>query len=289
MTGRPLRCAKKMEIKMTADFSVLMSVYDKEKPEWFREALESVVSQSCQPGEVLIMQDGPLTAELDSVLAEYQGRYPFIRTVAMKEHVYLGRALAAGVENCRYELIARMDTDDLARPNRFELQFKYMQEHPAVAAVGGYMEEFFDGTDFRQTKTMPLEPDEVRRYARYRNPLNHMTVMFRRSAVLEAGNYRHFPFLEDYDLWARMLGKGDILANIPEVLVDARTSADLYKRRGGWSYFKRYVTHRGNQRKEGLLTGKEYVISLVLCFGMTMQPAFLRKMAYRKLLRRNSG
>ena len=102
------------------------------------------------------MQDGPLTAELDSVLTEYQGRYPFIRTVAMKEHVYLGRALAAGVENCRYELIARMDTDDLARPNRFELQFKYMQEHPEVAAVGGYMEEFFDGTDFRQIKTMPL-------------------------------------------------------------------------------------------------------------------------------------
>ena len=271
--------------KMTADFSVLMSVYDKEKPEWFRAALDSVVSQSCQPGEVLIMQDGPLTDELYSVLTEYQGRYPYIRTIALKDHVYLGRALAAGVENCRYELIARMDTDDLARPGRFELQLKYIQEHPEIAAVGGYMEEFFDGSDFRQLKTMPLAPEEVRRYARYRNPLNHMTVMFRRSAVLKAGNYRHFPYLEDYDLWARMLGKGYVLANIPEVLVEARTSSDLYRRRGGWSYFKRYVTHRGNQRREGLLNTKEYVISLILCCGMTLQPAWLRKLAYRKLLR----
>ena len=270
---------------MTAEFSVLMSVYDKERPEWFRAALDSVVSQSCMPGEILIMQDGPLTAELDEVLEQYQAQYPCIRTIVLREHVYLGRALAAGVEACRYELIARMDTDDLARPERFALQTKYMQEHPEVAAVGGYMEEFYDGTDFRQIKTMPLEPEEVRRYARYRNPLNHMTVMFRRSAVLEAGNYRHFPLLEDYDLWARMLGKGYVLANIPEVLVEARTSPDLYKRRGGWSYFKRYVTHRGNQRREGLLNTKEYVISLVLCFGMTMQPARLRKIAYRKLLR----
>lgn len=272
---------------MTAEFSVLMSVYDKEKPEWLRTALDSVVSQSCQPGEILIMQDGPLTDELYAVLEEYQKRYPFIRTIPLHEHMYLGRALAAGVEKCRYELVARMDTDDVARPDRFALQLNYMLEHPEIAAVGGYMEEFFDGSDFRQIKTMPLKPEEVRRYARYRNPLNHMTVMFRKSAVLAAGNYRHFPFLEDYDLWVRMLGQGSALANIPEVLVEARTSGDLYKRRGGWSYFKRYVTHRGNQRKEGLLNGKEYVISLVLCCGMTLQPAWLRKIAYRKVLRRN--
>lgn len=271
---------------MTSDFSVLMSVYDKESPEWFRTALDSVLVQTCQPGEVLIMQDGPLTDELYAVLEDYQGRYPCIRTIALTDHVYLGRALAAGVEACRYELIARMDTDDLATPRRFELQLKFMREHPEIAAVGGYMEEFFDGTDFRQIKTMPTEPDEVCRYARYRNPLNHMTVMFRRSAVLEAGNYRHFPFLEDYDLWARMLGRGCLLANIPAVLVEARTSEALYKRRGGWDYFKRYVTHRGNQRKEGLLSAKEYVISLILCCGMTLQPAWLRKLAYRKLLRR---
>ncbi|MBQ8814203.1 MAG: glycosyltransferase [Lachnospiraceae bacterium] len=271
---------------MTSDFSVLMSVYDKEKPEWFRAALDSVLSQSCQPGEILIMQDGPLTAELDAVLDEYQAKYPCIRTIRLKEHVYLGRALAAGVEACRYELIARMDTDDLATPDRFALQTAYMQKHPEIHAVGGYMEEFFDGSDFRQIKTMPTEPDKVLKFARYRNPLNHMTVMFRRSAVLEAGNYRHFPFLEDYDLWARMLGKGFVLANIPEVLVEARTSEALYKRRGGWSYFKRYVTHRGNQRREGLLSEKEYVISLILCCGMTLQPAWLRKLAYRKLLRK---
>jgi len=279
-------CGMTMEIKMTSDFSVLMSVYDKERPEWFRAALDSVLTQTCQPGEVLIMQDGPLTDELYAVLDEYKAKYPCIRTIAMEEHVYLGRALAAGVEACRYELIARMDTDDLAVPERFALQLEFMDKHPEIAAVGGYMEEFFDGSDFRQIKTMPLTPDEVCRYARYRNPLNHMTVMFRRSAVLEAGNYRHFPFLEDYDLWVRMLGKGFALANIPEILVEARTSEALYKRRGGWSYFKRYVTHRRNQRREGLLNAKEYMISLVLSCVMTLQPTWLRKLAYRKLLRR---
>ena len=275
-----------METKMTADFSVLMSVYDKEKPEWFRASLDSVLAQTCQPAEILIMQDGPLTDALYAVLDEYMGKYPCIRTVAMEGHVYLGRALAAGVEACRYELIARMDTDDLARPDRFARQLSFMNEHTEVAAVGGYMEEFFDGSDFRQIKTMPTEPDEVLKFARYRNPLNHMTVMFRRSVVLEVGNYRHFLFMEDYDLWVRMLGKGFALANIPEVLVEARTSTDLYKRRGGWNYFRQYVSHRRNQRKEGLLNRKAYVISLILSCVMTLQPAWLRKLTYRKLLRR---
>lgn len=271
---------------MTAEFSVLMSVYDKEKPEWFRASLDSVLAQTCQPSEILIMQDGPLTDELYAVLDEYMEKFSCIRTIALKEHVYLGRALAAGVEACQYDLVARMDTDDLAKPDRFSHQIEFLNEHPEIAAVGGYMEEFFDGSDFRQVKTMPTEPDAVRDYARYRNPLNHMTVMFRRSAVLAVGNYRHFPFLEDYDLWVRMLGGGFMLANLPEILVEARTSEALYKRRGGWNYFKQYVSHRKNQHSAGLLSEKEYVISLILCCVMTLQPAWLRKLAYRKLLRK---
>ncbi len=232
------------------------------------------------------MQDGPLTQELYGVLEKYQKKYPCIRTIAIREHVYLGRALAAGVKACRYELIARMDTDDLARPDRFSCQLEYMRAHPEISAVGGYIEEFFEDSDVRRVKTMPVNPKDILRYARYRNPLNHMTVMFRRSAVLAAGNYRHFPYLEDYDLWARMLSGGSLLANIPEILVDARTGKALYRRRGGWEYFKRYAVHRKNQRRLGLLNPGEYVISLILSFGMTMQPAFLRKLAYQKLLRR---
>lgn len=272
--------------KVNAEISVLMSVYDKERPAWFRTALDSIFSQDCLPDEVLIMQDGPLTPELYGVLEEYQQRYPCVRTVAMGEHVYLGKALAKGVELCGNELIARMDTDDVARPYRFRMQLEYMLAHPEIAAVGGYMEEFCDEDEERRIKKMPLEPKEVRRYARYRNPLNHMTVMMRRQAVLDAGNYRHFPYLEDYDLWARMLSRGCKLSNLPEVLVEARTSRDLYRRRGGWGYFKRYVVHRKNQRREGLLNVPEYILSLILCCGMTLQPPVLRKLTYHKLLRK---
>lgn len=269
-------------------FSVLMSVYGKEKPEHLKEALHSVIHQTRKPAEIVLVEDGPLTEELYQVIEEAKEKHPAFRTFQLKENVQLGRALAKGVELCEHELVARMDTDDIAVENRFEVQYRYMMEHPNVAVTGGFMEEFSDEDKaYHKVKVMPEHMPEIRKYAKYRNPLNHMTVMFRKEAVVRAGSYRHFPFLEDYDLWSRMLGQEAEFYNIQSVLVRARTGRGIYARRGGVSYCRQYLSLRKQQRELGLLSFREYQTARLLTIGMTMQPAGLRKFVYQKILRKN--
>lgn len=267
-------------------YSVLMSVYQKEKPEYLAQALSSVVKQTRVPEEIVLMEDGPLTAELESVIESYRKEYPQLVTFRFTENVQLGRALAKGVELCSNELIARMDTDDIAVEDRFEQQCRYMEEHPEVAACGGWLEEFNDAGTYSKVKRMPEEGSALLHYAKYRNPLNHMTVMFRRSKVLEAGNYMHFPLLEDYALWNRMLAGGGQFYNLPRVLVRMRTNDGVYDRRGGRKYFVQYKKLRREQKELGLLNMLEYWFALVLTAGMTLQPTFVRKLMYRRVLRK---
>ena len=285
-------------------FSVLMSVYKKEKPEYLREALESVINQTLPPDEIVLVEDGPLTPELDAVVDEiaskliqktelmnqkqsYKDAKLQLRVVKLEQNQQLGRALAEGLKHCTNELVARMDTDDIAVSDRFEVQYRYMAEHPEIAVSGGLMEEFDPADEtYRKIKKMPTEKTSIKIYSRYRNPVNHMTVMFRKSKVEEAGGYRHYPFLEDYDLWTRMQAKGCEFANIDKVFVKARTERDIYKRRGGAKYCKQYLKLRKQQKELKLLSVKEYVVAIILTIGMTLQPSWLRKLVYQRALRK---
>ena len=205
----------------------------------------------------------------------------------MKTNVQLGRALAKGLELCQYELVARMDTDDIAVRERFEKQYSYMQRHPEIDIIGGLIEEFDENDSrYHKVKKMPENLSEIRKYAKYRNPLNHMTVMFRKSVVLEAGNYHHFPYLEDYELWNRMLIQNRKCYNIQEVLVKVRTNKAQYGRRGGWQYCKQYLKLRKQQRENDLLNFTEYQIAKILTVGMVLMPKGARKFTYQKILRR---
>jgi len=179
-----------------------------------------------------------------------------------------------------------MDTDDIAVPGRFAKQYEFMEAHPKIAACGGWLEEFNDAGTYSKIKRMPESGAELVKYARYRNPLNHMTVMFRRSTVLAAGNYEHFPLLEDYYLWSRMLAAGAEFYNLPCVLVRMRTNEGVYERRGGKAYFKQYRSLRREQKRLGLLNAWEYAVTLVLTAGMTLQPSWIRKVMYRRVLRK---
>lgn len=267
--------------------SVLMSVYVKEKPEYIKAALESVVNQTYPVSEIVLIEDGPLTDTLYDVINFYQNKYPsVIRTFAFEQNQQLGRALAKGVELCSSELVARMDTDDIAMPDRIEKQVAYMQAHPEVHVLGGAIREFNDEGTVDRVKLMPKTQKEVLSYVKNRNPLNHMTVMFRRSAILEAGNYQHFPYLEDYSLWSRMLSNGYQIRNIDEILVKARTSMALVKRRSGWAYFKDFARLRKFQHELGLTTNPEYLVSMAGTFVVLMQPGFMKELAYKKFLRK---
>ncbi len=169
----------------------------------------------------------------------------------MEQNVQLGRALAKGVELCQYDdLIARMDTDDIAMPDRLEKEGGiYGKAHPEVDVVGGAIREFNDEGTIDRVKNMPKTQEEILEYVKVRNPLNHMTVMYRKDSILKAGNYKHFPFLEDYSLWSRMLSQGYQFRNMEDILVRARTSMGLVKRRSGWAYYKDFQKLRKQQRR----------------------------------------
>lgn len=266
-------------------FSVLLSVYVKEKPKYLKEALESIRYQTIQPAEIVLIEDGLLTKELYSVLAEYEKKFPYMKRYSFDKNQGLGIALAKGVELCSNELIARMDTDDLAVRNRFEKQVEYMEKHPEIAVCGGLIEEFSDQGDVHRIKGMPEKMEDIEEYVKYRNPLNHMTVMFRKAAVLAVGNYQRVPYLEDYDLWSRMIVNGARFYNIQQVLVKARVSDQLYNKRGGLEYCKEYLKLRGRQKKLGILNNIAYIKSCVQTILITIVPIAWRKKIYVTLLR----
>ncbi len=268
-------------------FSVLIPVYCKETPEYLDKALESVICQTLVPDEIVLIADGPLTSGLYKVIELKKEKFPNLKPYQLKDNVQLGRALAKGILLCENEIIARMDSDDISVRNRFETQYNFMQRHPDIAVSGGYMEEFSSsGGTYNKIKKMPQNMAAIKKYAKYRNPLNHMTVMLRKSQVLKAGNYKHFPYLEDYYLWCRMLSKGAKFYNIPCVLVKSRTSPQLYSRRGGLKYCLNYLKLRKKQRQTGILSIKEYIIAICITIVMTLQPVKLRGFVYQKILRK---
>lgn len=270
-------------------FSVLMSVYNREKSEYLSKALDSIIQQTLQPDEIVLIKDGPLSDELENVIEEKRKVYSQFVTYQFDKNVKLGRALSKGIELCQYDLVARMDTDDIAVEDRFSVQYQYMTNHPEISACGGWIREFNTAGTYGKVKKMPEDVENIRKYARYRNPLNHMTVMFRKDAVFNAGNYRHFPFLEDYDLWSRMLSKGYKFENLQKVLVEARTEENIYTRRGGLQYCKNYISLRKQQYDLGLLKKNEYVVAVVLTLIMTLQPSTFRKHIYQKVLRKKGS
>lgn len=264
--------------------TVLMSIYQKENPVYFKEAMESILAQTRPADEILLMVDGPLTEELEEMIAYFKKKCDILRTYRFPQNVKLGAALRKGVEIASHEWIARMDTDDIACVNRLELQEAFLQQHPEVAVLGGGIQEFCDKPEYRLLAIKRIPGGEaLKRYQKYRCPVNHMTVLMRRSAIIDAGNYEHFPGLEDYHLWSRVIAKGYRLDNVPEVLVHARTNENFYGRRGGKEYGKRYMQLRKMQRSLGLLTGMEYIWAKICTMVMVFSPNKVRKILYKFL------
>lgn len=266
-------------------FSVLMSVYGGERPNFLRQSLESLVCQTVRADEVVIVRDGTLGCELEGVLASFQSVLPIV-TVQLEKQVGLGLALSAGLAECRNELIARMDSDDISLSHRFERQLAFLLENPAVAAVGGAIGEFAnDPGTIASVRKLPCGGAQLKKFAKFRNPLNHMTVMFRRSAVLAAGGYRDFPGLEDYDLWARMLMLNQEIRNISEILVLARCGDGMLGRRGGVSYARNEIRLYRQFLRMGFISTPEFALAILARAPVRILPAALRPLVYGRLLR----
>lgn len=269
-------------------YSVLMSVYAKENAAYFSDTVESMLHQSCPPDQFVLVCDGPLTPGLDEAIQRFTASRDggLFRVLRLPENVGLGRALQAGLPLCDHDLVARMDSDDLALPLRMEHQLALMAADPELAAVGGQIAEFTGAPDNIQGyRIVPTSPEEVRRGAAGRNPMNHMTVLFRREAVLAAGGYQDLKGFEDYFLWGRMLTAGFRLANLPEVCVLARV-AGLQARRGGREYFRQTVQLERALRDCGLIGTGTYCKNLAVRFcGTVLLPDSLRQRVYQRHLR----
>ena len=269
------------------NFTVLLSVYFKEQPKFLTQSLDSIFHQSLLPNEIILVIDGPLTTELENIIYDYENRYPILKVVRLKKNLGLGIALNEGLKHCSYDLIARMDTDDIACYDRFEKQVSFMVEHPDIDACSSWIYEF-EGSinNVTSIKKLPEFNEEIRKYAKYRNPFNHPVVMFRKEAVINAGGYKHFFLFEDYYLWVRMIMNGSKLYNIQESLLYFRFTPEMIKRRGGWKYFKSEIRLQKEFHNMGFIGLSTLLYNTSIRIIIRMIPNIFREFIYRKFLRK---
>lgn len=263
-----------------------MSVYQYDDAKFFEHALQSIEANSIRPVDFVLVCDGTLTNELNRVIKDY-GKRLSINVLRLPHNIGLGLALQTGINHCLYDWIARFDADDMCFSDRFAKQIAYIEDNPDIDVVGGQIIEFANAPDEinAHKKTVPTKHEQIYDYAKSRNPMNHVTVMFKKSAVLEAGNYQHAPLYEDYDLWVRMLMKGFKFANTDEVLVYVRAGDDMYCRRGGLEYAKQEIKMQHGFYKIGFFSCLQLVKNLTLRIPIRLIPSSIRGLIYSKILR----
>ncbi len=214
-----------------------MCVYEKDNPDWFKVAVDSILNQTAPPDEVVLVVDGPVPEELDCLIREYE-KEPSFRVIRLEKNMGHGEARRIGLDACSYGLVALMDADDISVPNRFEKQLEMFPKDEELVIVGGNISEFIDAPDNVVAERMvPQRDEEIKTYMKKRCPMNQVTVMFRKDAVDAVGGYIDWYCEEDYYLWIRLALAERKFANLQENLVNVRIGADMYHRRGGMKYF----------------------------------------------------
>ncbi|WP_342121738.1 glycosyltransferase [Proteus mirabilis] len=219
-------------------FSVLMSVYKNEKKAHLDECLLSLSMQLAPPTEIILIIDGPISLELEKTIHNWDYKLNLV-IVKLEKNMGLGHALNKGLEYCKYNFIFRMDTDDICDPSRFSKQIEFLKNNPNIDLLGSATEEFDENMENSfGYRINPTEHNAIVNYAKKRNPFNYMTVAFKKDAVLSVGGYQHHLFMEDYNLWIRMISSGYKVANLPDVLVKVRAGNSMVTRRKGIKYIK---------------------------------------------------
>lgn len=228
---------------METKYSVLMSVYKKESPIFFELSINSMLNQTLPADEIVLVKDGPITGELQKVINKFEGMYPKIfNIVSLKENVGLGKALDIGIEVCKNDLIARMDTDDISLPERCQRQIDEFNTDPSLSIVGTMTAEFYDDPEnIVSIRKVPTNNSEIYKFMKRRSPFNHPTVMYRKKDVIECGGYGKMRRKQDLDLFSRMINSGCKAKNIDESLVLFRSNAENLSRRKSWSYVSSYI------------------------------------------------
>ena len=271
-------------------YSVLMSVYYKEKPEWLEYSINSMLNQTIKPDEFVIVEDGPLTDELYNVIQNFKNSFPNVfNIVKLEKNVGLGLALREGILNCKNDIIARMDSDDYAKPERIEKQLKVLDENPKIGIIGTNVIEFENTIENAISKVvLPEKHEDIYKFSKKRCPFRHPSILYKKEEVIKAGNYQDCYLCEDYDIYIRMISNGTKCFNIQEFLVYMRIGPDFYKRRGGWKYMKTILKFKTKQLKTGYFSLWDYLKSVIPHIAISIAPNFVRDYFYRKFLRKKA-
>lgn len=270
------------------DYSVLMTVYEGETANNLDEAIKSIMEQTVVTNDFVIICDGELTTELNKILDKYKCQYGnTINIVRCKKRDIWADVLNEGLRICKNELVARMDSDDISVRNRCEKQLEVLMEDESIDVISCGIGEFFDDENqILSKRILPSRKKGLTKFAKYRCPLNHATVIYKKSAILRVGGYEYYPAYEDYQLWIKMINTGNVLENIDDVLYLMRAGEDLYRRRGGKQYLRNMIKFKRWMRDQGQLTLFQYNFSLIANSIVVLMPSRLRKWVYCSLLRK---
>lgn len=261
------------------NYSILMSVYYKEKPEYLDQSIQSMINQTVKSNDFVLVCDGPLTPELDAVIEKYKD---VLHVVRLKTNQGLGNALNVGLKECKNDIVARMDSDDISVLNRCEKQLKMFENDPSLGLLSAAIVEFAnDPNEITGKRELPTKDIDIKKYSRKRCPMNHPVVMFRKSAVENAGGYSgEFHLFEDYYLWIRMLQTGVVTGNVSENLLYMRAPVDMFQRRGGKAYARYMLNFRWWMHKSGWSSIIDFLLSAVPQAIICVLPNRIRKSIY---------
>lgn len=261
-----------------------MSVYSKENATFLRDAMNSMWEQTIPTDDFVLVCDGPLNQDLDKVINEMlEDHFGVLNIIRLEKNSGLGNALNEGLKQCKNELVARMDSDDIADHNRCEKQLQVFQTNSSIDLCSGTVIEFNSSiNNVVGVRKLPESNEDIRVFSKKRNPFNHPAVMFKKTAVERAGGYiEKFHLFEDYYLWIRMLNKGSLGINIPEPILYMRTPDDFYLRRGGYKYSKVLLSFYKWMKSVKWITGSDYYCSAIPHAFMCVLPLFIRKSIYK--------
>ncbi len=267
-------------------FSVLISAYKKDDPGFLKDALESIWdSQTLKPNEIVIVKDGELTLELDNIIDAFANKAPVV-VFPLDENKGLGEALRIGVGKCQYDWIARMDSDDIAHPDRFNRQFTFLKNNPKIDVLGSLIEEFSTAiTDTTAIRMVPEKHEDILKKHKLQNAVNHVTVIINKEKLLNSGNYKSMLFFEDYFLWARMMMNECKFYNLQESLVYVRVGNDMIGRRKGFFYAKKEMTFYKSLLKINFLSFSEFLKAVIFRIPLRFLPRGVLSFFYKRIIR----
>ena len=276
---------------MKNDYSVLMSVYYKENPEYLYQSMQSIYEQTVRTNNFVLVCDGTLPDALNKVIEEMQQKFgEYLYVHRLPKNGGLGRALNIGLKDCHNELVARMDSVDISYKKRCEKEIYVFERHPEISIVSGTVDEFTaDIHDIHSRRIVPEHQRDILSFAKRRNPFNHPCVMYKKSAVERAGGYVDFFLLEDYFLWIRMLQCGFRGYNIREPILAMRVNEGFYQRRGGMRYALSQVKLLQYMQSIGFITECQCILQSLIRTAAAMAPNSMRRILFQSMVRQTHG